>query len=76
MKPNADVDEENKFKEKFDAVPVRKQLRHIFLIKHVQYHTNGKTDTARFLTDIGRKQAAQTGEQLQKFLGPKLFGLP
>lgn len=55
---------------------VRKQLRHIFLIKHVQYHTNGKTDTARFLTDIGRKQAAQTGEQLQKFLGPKLFGLP
>lgn len=65
LKANADVEDENKFNEKLDAARP-KATRHIFLIRHGQYHTNGKTDTARFLTDIGRKQAAQTGERLKK----------
>lgn len=65
LKANADPEEENKYNEKLDAVRP-KATRHIFLIRHGQYHTNGKTDAARFLTEIGRKQAAQTGERLKK----------
>lgn len=43
-----------------------KATRHIFLVRHGQYHTDGKSDPQRFLTDIGRKQANFTGERLKK----------
>lgn len=42
-----------------------KAFRHYFLIRHGQYHVSGKNDKERFLTELGRKQAASTGERLK-----------
>uniref|UniRef100_A0A915K9G0 Serine/threonine-protein phosphatase PGAM5, mitochondrial n=1 Tax=Romanomermis culicivorax TaxID=13658 RepID=A0A915K9G0_ROMCU len=39
--------------------------RHIILIRHGQYETDGKTDSLRCLTELGRKQASATGERLK-----------
>ncbi|XP_050576310.1 serine/threonine-protein phosphatase PGAM5, mitochondrial-like [Bombus affinis] len=43
---------------------------HIILIRHGQYNTNGKTDSDRILTTLGRQQAEATGKRLQE------LGLP
>ncbi|CAD1477897.1 unnamed protein product [Heterotrigona itama] len=43
---------------------------HIILIRHGQYNTNGKTDSDRTLTTLGRQQAEATGKRLQE------LGLP
>lgn len=42
-----------------------KAKRHVILIRHGQYETDGKTDSARCLTELGRKQASATGERLK-----------
>lgn len=42
--------------------------RHIILIRHGQYHTSGKTDEERSLTELGKKQAKETGKRLQYLL--------
>lgn len=41
-----------------------KATRHLLLIRHGQYNLKGKTDEERFLTDLGREQAALTGRRL------------
>lgn len=43
---------------------------HIILIRHGQYNINGKTDSERTLTKLGRQQAEATGKRLQE------LGLP
>ncbi|KYM84707.1 PREDICTED: serine/threonine-protein phosphatase PGAM5, mitochondrial [Atta cephalotes] len=62
MKVN-DENDENKYNEKFEAKKA-KAVRHILLIRHGQYHTDGKTDIERMLTELGRKQAEATGKRL------------
>lgn len=52
MKVN-DENDENKYNEKFEAKKA-KVVRHILLIRHGQYHTDGKTDVERVLTELGR----------------------
>lgn len=51
MKINTENDE-NKYNEKFEAKKA-KAVRHILMIRHGQYHTNGKTDAERVLTELG-----------------------
>ncbi|XP_069820138.1 serine/threonine-protein phosphatase PGAM5, mitochondrial isoform X2 [Dendropsophus ebraccatus] len=41
-----------------------KATRHIFLIRHSQYKLDGKSDTERVLTSLGREQAELTGQRL------------
>lgn len=43
-----------------------KARRHLILIRHGQYNLDGANDEQRILTELGRKQAAITGEQLKK----------
>lgn len=51
MKIN-DENDENKYNEKFEAKRA-KAVRHILMIRHGQYHLNGKTDVERVLTELG-----------------------
>ncbi|XP_012216059.1 serine/threonine-protein phosphatase Pgam5, mitochondrial isoform X2 [Linepithema humile] len=71
VKPMQIKDEcdENKYNEKFEANKA-KAARHIILIRHGQYHTSGKTDLERMLTELGRKQADATGKRLAKLQLP------
>lgn len=55
--------DQNQYNEKYEAKKA-KVVRHIFLIRHGQYHTNGKTDADRVLTELGKKQAEATGKRL------------
>lgn len=64
MKGVPTPEEENKQNEKLEAVKP-KATRHLFLIRHGQYNLNGKTDVERYLTELGRKQAASTGDRLK-----------
>lgn len=41
-----------------------KASRILVLVRHGQYNLEGKQDTERYLTDLGRKQAAVTGQRL------------
>ncbi|XP_077296409.1 serine/threonine-protein phosphatase Pgam5, mitochondrial-like [Arctopsyche grandis] len=41
-------------------------VRHLFLIRHGQYHLDGKTDKERILTTLGREQAELTGARLKE----------
>uniref|UniRef100_A0ABM5F2Q6 Serine/threonine-protein phosphatase PGAM5, mitochondrial n=1 Tax=Pogona vitticeps TaxID=103695 RepID=A0ABM5F2Q6_9SAUR len=41
-----------------------KATRHIFLIRHSQYHMDGQNDKDRILTQLGREQAELTGKRL------------
>ncbi|XP_069476114.1 serine/threonine-protein phosphatase PGAM5, mitochondrial isoform X2 [Ambystoma mexicanum] len=41
-----------------------KASRHIFLIRHSQYNLEGRADTDRTLTLLGREQAEMTGQRL------------
>lgn len=49
----SDENDENKYNEKYEAKRA-KAVRHILLIRHGQYHTDGKTDIERMLTDLGK----------------------
>ncbi|GJQ81236.1 hypothetical protein Trydic_g20455 [Trypoxylus dichotomus] len=40
--------------------------RHIILVRHGQYHIEGKTDEQRFLTKLGKSQAEYTGKRLKE----------
>lgn len=42
-----------------------KATRHLLLIRHGQYNLNGKSDVERYLTELGKKQAASTGDRLK-----------
>ncbi|XP_060077026.1 serine/threonine-protein phosphatase PGAM5, mitochondrial-like [Ylistrum balloti] len=39
--------------------------RHLLLIRHGQYNTDGEEDSQRYLTELGRKQAEYTGQRLK-----------
>ncbi|XP_078524044.1 serine/threonine-protein phosphatase PGAM5, mitochondrial isoform X4 [Lissotriton helveticus] len=41
-----------------------KATRHIFLVRHSQYNLDGRADTDRTLTVLGREQAEMTGQRL------------
>ena len=56
--------DENKFNEKIEKVTPH-AARHLILIRHGQYNLNGSTDSDRYLTEKGRKQAGFTGERLK-----------
>lgn len=47
-----------------------KATRHIILIRHGQYETNGATDEHRVLTKLGRTQAEYTGKRLKELSLP------
>lgn len=47
-----DENDENKYNEKFEAKKA-KAVRHILLIRHGQYRTDGKSDVDRVLTELG-----------------------
>lgn len=67
MKPTkskSTPEEENKYNERLEAVKPT-AVRHLILIRHGQYNLDGATDSDRFLTEMGRKQAAYTGERLK-----------
>jgi len=47
--------------------PVKSRAsRYIVLVRHGQYHLDGKTDGERQLTDLGVRQAKLTGERLRE----------
>ncbi|XP_044740364.1 serine/threonine-protein phosphatase Pgam5, mitochondrial isoform X2 [Chrysoperla carnea] len=56
---------ENKINEQIEKYKA-KFTRHIFLIRHGQYNLEGKTDQERALTELGKKQAAYTGQRLKE----------
>jgi len=41
-----------------------KAVRTIIMVRHGQYNLDGRDDTERYLTELGREQAAATGERL------------
>jgi len=47
--------------------------RNIILIRHGQYNLDGKDDSERYLTDLGRRQAALTGKRLAELALPYSF---
>ncbi|KAK6641571.1 hypothetical protein RUM44_013286 [Polyplax serrata] len=49
---------------------IPKSTRHVFLIRHGQYNLDGPTDTERYLTALGRKQAEYTGNRLKELNFP------
>jgi len=50
-----------------------KATRHLLLIRHGQYNLKGKTDTERYLTDLGRQQAVLTGNRLAELNLPLTY---
>jgi len=50
-----------------------KATRHIILIRHGQYNLKGQTDPDRYLTDLGREQAVQTGHRLAELNLPLTY---
>uniref|UniRef100_A0A7G3AY73 Serine/threonine-protein phosphatase PGAM5, mitochondrial n=1 Tax=Lutzomyia longipalpis TaxID=7200 RepID=A0A7G3AY73_LUTLO len=64
LKKDVDATEENKYNDKLEkATP--KAIRHLILIRHGQYNQSGESDSKHYLTEIGRKQAAFTGDRLK-----------
>jgi len=47
--------------------------RNIILIRHGQYNLDGKEDSERYLTDLGRRQASLTGKRLVELALPYSF---
>ena len=50
-----------------------KSVRQIILVRHGQYNEYGESDDLRGLTDLGRKQAAATGERLKELQDGKII---
>lgn len=64
VKTKATPEDENKYNERLEAVKPT-AVRHLILIRHGQYNLDGATDLDRYLTEVGRKQAAHTGDRLK-----------
>ena len=47
--------------------------RHLLLIRHGQYNLEGKTDTERYLTELGIEQATKTGHRLAELNLPLTY---
>ncbi|KAG7204674.1 hypothetical protein KM043_005089 [Ampulex compressa] len=61
--------DENKYNDQFAAKRAT-SIRHLILIRHGQYHMEGKNDSERMLTELGRKQANATGKRLKELNFP------
>ena len=48
----------------YPKLSILKAIRMIVMVRHGQYNLEGKEDEERYLTDLGRKQAEQTGQRL------------
>ncbi|XP_058445961.1 serine/threonine-protein phosphatase Pgam5, mitochondrial isoform X1 [Malaya genurostris] len=64
---SADPSLQNRYNEKLEKKR-SKVTRHLILVRHGQYNMDGRTDSERYLTEKGRKQAALSGDRL-KHLG-------
>lgn len=64
LKENPTPSQENEYNEKLGKATPR-AVRHLILIRHGQYNLSGITDSERYLTENGRKQAGFTGERLK-----------
>lgn len=64
IRSKATPEQENQYNERLEAVKPT-AVRHLILIRHGQYNLDGETDGDRFLTEVGRKQAAFTGDRLK-----------
>lgn len=69
LKSDASPERENKFNEKLESAK-SKSVRHLILVRHGQYNLDGAKDADRYLTEVGRKQAAFTGERLSELKIP------
>ncbi|XP_047523233.1 serine/threonine-protein phosphatase Pgam5, mitochondrial isoform X3 [Pieris napi] len=60
---NGKGEDDNRYNEQIEKAK-SKAVRHLFLIRHGQYHVDGNTDKERILTELGRQQAELTGKRL------------
>lgn len=65
LKSSASTTQENDHNVKLEAVK-SKSVRHLILIRHGQYNLKGASDSERYLTEVGRKQASFTGDRLKQ----------
>lgn len=66
--PNSEAEKENYKNKVKEATP--KSSRHLILIRHGQYNTDGTKDVERMLTNLGREQAQLTGLRLKELAHP------
>lgn len=60
---------ESSYNEKLEKVRA-KATRHLILVRHGQYNLTGKSDSEKFLTELGREQARLTGLRLKELALP------
>lgn len=65
LKSSASTTQENDHNVKLEAAK-SKSVRHLILIRHGQYNLKGASDSERYLTEVGRKQASFTGDRLKQ----------
>lgn len=65
------IQDENNNSEGKTKLPTAR--RHIILIRHGQYNLEGKSDSERYLTELGREQARLTGLRLAELSLPYSF---
>lgn len=65
VKDKTNTTQENEYNTKLEAAKPR-AVRHLILIRHGQYNLKGISDAERYLTEVGRKQAAFTGDRLKQ----------
>ncbi|XP_052891064.1 serine/threonine-protein phosphatase Pgam5, mitochondrial isoform X1 [Anopheles moucheti] len=72
VKPLKKVDDPESQNDYNKAVELKKgrAIRHLILVRHGQYNLDGMTDSQRTLTELGRKQAALSGERLKHLALP------
>jgi len=63
LKQNATPEEIEEYKQAKDKMKP-KATRIIVMVRHGQYNLQGRDDSQRYLTELGRKQAASTGQRL------------
>ena len=61
--------DENNYNEKLEKAKAM-ATRHLILVRHGQYNTNGETDSLRTLTPLGRDQAYHAGLRLKDLALP------
>lgn len=49
-----------------DKCEIPSKSRHLYLVRHGQYQINEKREEDKKLTELGRKQAALTGQRLKE----------
>ena len=69
LKDESKPDAQNLYNEALEAKKP-KANRHLILIRHGQYNIDGLTDSNRYLTELGRKQAVFSGERLKELKIP------